>query len=62
MSSRNASILMTVGIALAGQRHPGIIGGDWNMDVQVVKNSGFPVHAQLEMVTPRHATCRTAAS
>ncbi|CAK0788911.1 unnamed protein product, partial [Prorocentrum cordatum] len=62
MSSRNASILMTVGLALAGQAHPGIIGGDWNMDVQVVKNSGFPVHAQLEMVTPRHATCRTAAS
>ncbi|CAK0826069.1 unnamed protein product [Prorocentrum cordatum] len=62
MSNRNASLLMTVGLALAGQAHPGIIGGDWNMDVQVVKDSSFPVHAQLEMVTPRHATCRTAAS
>ena len=60
MYMRNAKIPMTIGVAMAGQRHPSIVGGDWNMDHDTVKASTFPVQAQIEMVTPYRATCRTA--
>ncbi|CAK0846240.1 unnamed protein product [Prorocentrum cordatum] len=34
MSARNANIIMAIGLAIAGQIHPCIVGGDWNMEAQ----------------------------
>ena len=43
---------MNVGLAMAGQQYPCVIGGDWNMSVEEVEASGFPVHAQVGLVSP----------
>eukprot|EP00959_Pyramimonas_sp_CCMP1952_P182745 3821830-Pyramimonas_sp.AAC.1 len=53
---------MAIGLAMAGQIHPCIVGGDWNMEAQVVRESTSPVHAQLEFAVPRRTACRTASS
>eukprot|EP00959_Pyramimonas_sp_CCMP1952_P313198 6555795-Pyramimonas_sp.AAC.1 len=46
MFLKNAKILMNVGLALAGQPNPSIIGGDWNMTAAEVEASSFTVNAQ----------------
>eukprot|EP00959_Pyramimonas_sp_CCMP1952_P014137 299229-Pyramimonas_sp.AAC.1 len=62
MSARNAKILMNVGIAMAGQLGPSIIGGDWNMSAMEVEESTFPRHAHVAIVQPSEVTCRTASA
>eukprot|EP00959_Pyramimonas_sp_CCMP1952_P142586 2985135-Pyramimonas_sp.AAC.1 len=62
MSARNTKILMTIGPAMAGQIHPCIMGGDWNMEAQVVRDITSPVQAQLELAVPRRIACRAASS
>eukprot|EP00959_Pyramimonas_sp_CCMP1952_P278364 5819719-Pyramimonas_sp.AAC.1 len=57
MTTRNARILMNVGLAMAGQQYPCLVGGDWNMSIDEVEASGFPVHAQVGLVSPGQITC-----
>ena len=60
MSARNAKILMNIGLAMAGQLAPSIIGGDWNMSAAEVEASTFPKQANVAIVQPADITCRTA--
>eukprot|EP00959_Pyramimonas_sp_CCMP1952_P227329 4752824-Pyramimonas_sp.AAC.1 len=62
MSPRNAKIFTAVGLAMAGQPHPCIVGSDWNMEPRVVRDFSFPVQAQIELAIPGRTACRTATS
>ncbi|CAK0816022.1 unnamed protein product [Prorocentrum cordatum] len=62
MSLQNAKILVNVGLAMAGQTYPSIIGGDWNMTAAEIEASSFTVHAQVSLLVPKSITCRTATA
>eukprot|EP00959_Pyramimonas_sp_CCMP1952_P026283 551710-Pyramimonas_sp.AAC.1 len=62
MSLKNAKIFMNVGLAMAGQTYPSIIGGDWNMTAAEIEASSFTVHAQVSLLVPKSITCRSATA
>eukprot|EP00959_Pyramimonas_sp_CCMP1952_P048473 1011771-Pyramimonas_sp.AAC.1 len=47
---------------MAGQQYPCVVGGDWNMSIEEVEASGFPVHAQVGLASPGQVTCRGPTS
>eukprot|EP00959_Pyramimonas_sp_CCMP1952_P448895 9399692-Pyramimonas_sp.AAC.1 len=59
MTVRNLMILAMVGEELAGLTHPATIGGDWNMNADIVEDSTFLLRAHVEMISPSAVTCRT---
>eukprot|EP00959_Pyramimonas_sp_CCMP1952_P314744 6588611-Pyramimonas_sp.AAC.1 len=59
---KTAKILMNAGLAMAGQQHPFIVGGDWDMSAAEVEASSFTTHAQVSLLVPKSITCRTATA
>ncbi|CAK0790676.1 unnamed protein product [Prorocentrum cordatum] len=62
MSLKNAKIPMNVGLAMAGQQRPSIVGGGWNMTAADVEASSFTIHAQVSLLAPESITCRAATA
>eukprot|EP00959_Pyramimonas_sp_CCMP1952_P197922 4139483-Pyramimonas_sp.AAC.1 len=62
MSLKSAKVLVNVGLAMAGQTYPSIMGGDWNMTAAEIEASSFTVQAQVSLLFPKSATGRSATA
>eukprot|EP00975_Prorocentrum_lima_P051357 10757027-Prorocentrum_lima.AAC.1 len=57
MSPANWDILSKVAAVLKGYRQPFLLGGDWNMESQQLRDTGWVESLDAEIVAPGRPTC-----
>eukprot|EP00972_Heterocapsa_arctica_P083475 12299765-Heterocapsa_arctica.AAC.1 len=62
LDAYSLGILADIGLALAKEALPAIIGGDFNAGPSALRGTGFPNQAGCVLVGPKLATCITKKS